>query len=731
MSVNNGSGVPPQVPPGVDEALRVASAGWPVFPLDPVTGKPYSNAEIAAALGIPTPAQGQGGFKLARSDEASVRAMWQGRPDAQIGIATGKPSGLYVLDVDRKNGKDGFAALDQEGWQPTDTYWMDTPSGGRHYYYMVPRDGDGHWRTDTDRLAKGVDRKGDGGFVRWYGHAFGGEGLPLVEPPDWMCAATFGGTGGERRPLGDPDLAAPSAESWERALSLVDPNDCSRGEWIVFLAAFRQSGSTLMPIEAVDAALMQWCARYHADDPTENRTQIASLRATSLGWPQLVRRVPELRAAMSFGEGGAVAVTADSVQHRHDAFWSTWGGDDGARSTSVAAIRCLAESDMPIRHDEFADRIVICAPVTWDRFGPFPRQWRDTDTTGCKAFLEMSFLKPSKDTTLDAVAFVAMRSAFHPVRDYLDAVTWDGVARLDQMASLYMGTPDTPFTRLALAKFMIQAVARIQTPGCKADAMLTLEGEQGTRKSTFANTLFGDDWFADDLPDLRSKDALLQLRGKWGIEIGEMVATSKAEANAVKRFMAAKKDTYRPPYGRSTIDAERHTVFVGTTNDYEYLTDPTGNRRFWPIPCGRFNIPAVERDRDQLWAEAMHRWRAGESWWMSEEEEVLASVEQEARREADPWESRVLRFIANQGDEVFEIDDALGCVGLTVDRRDMTAQRRMGRVLRALRCDHPKINGCKRWRASEKTKERIAAEGVTVGDRVEGADGHPSNPQNS
>jgi hypothetical protein len=715
-------------PSGEDEAVRVARCGLPVFPLNPATGKPYLNAHMAAALAIPEPPQGQGGFKFARSDEPSVRAMWAGRPDAQIGIPTGKASGLYVLDIDRKNDKDGFAILAANDWEPDATYWMNTPSGGRHYYYSIPRDGVGHWRTDSDVLGKGIDRKGDGGFVRWYGHAWGGEALPLVPPPEWMLSATLGAAG-DRRPLGDPDLAAPSLDLLDKAMSYVDPDDLSFGEWIALLAAFRQAGSTLLPMEQLDARILAWCAQYHADDPAESRSQIASLRATSLGWPQLLRRIPALSGGVAFGvpatiaEGGAVA--------EHDDFWATFGADDGARSTTVAAIRTLAENGLPIQHDQFADRIAICGPVTWDRIGPFPRQWQDTDTTGCKAALEMSFLKPSKETTLDAVAFVAKRSAFHPVRDYLDGLTWDGVGRLDQMASRYIGTPDTPFTRLALAKFMIQAVARIQTPGCKADAMLVLEGDQGIQKSTFANELFGDDWFADDLPDMRTKDAALQLRGKWGIEIGEMVGASRSEVNAVKRFIAAKKDTYRPPYGRSTIDAERHTVFIGTTNDYEYLTDPTGNRRFWPIACTRFDIAAVKRDRDQIWAEAMHRWQAGEQWWMDTAQEVLAAVEQEARREPDPWEDTVLVFVAGKRGDAFRIEDALSWVGITVDKRNQETQRRMGRVLRALQCDHPKIQGCKRWRASDETNARIVAEGVTVGDPPPLPHGPLEKPQNS
>ena len=553
---------------------------------------------------------------------------------------------------------------------------------------------------------------------------------------------------GDRHELGDPALAAPSIQMVAKAMSALDPNDMDRDRWISTLAAFKQALWTHLPPAAVETVLMGWCARYDRDDPGENRKQIASIRATSAGWPSILRMTPHLRAEASFGAVGPAPLLSGASDTRlpvaantnDERFWATFGADDGARSTSVAALRTLADSGLPIRHDQFADRIVISGPVPWDRVGPFPRQWEDIDTTGCKAVLEMSFLKPSKETTLDAVAFVAKRDAFHPVRDYLDALQWDGVARLDQMAILYMGADDTPFARLATAKFMIQAVARIQEPGCLARAMLILEGEQGIRKSTFANELFGHDWFADDLPDMSTKDAVLQLRGKWGIEIGEMVSATKSEVRAVKRFMASKIDTYRPPYGRATIDAKRHTVFVGTTNDYEYLTDPTGNSRFWPIACTRFNIEALRRDRDQLWAEAVHRYRAGESWWMSEQEEEIAAIEQEARRVPDPWEARVLEFVAikakDKQDDTFSVDDALGVVGITLDRRDMLAQKRMGGVLRALNCDHPKINGLKRWRASDRTKQRIEREGIkgtvgTVGGPSDGIDGPPENPQKS
>lgn len=307
MNENSAKGAIPQ---GVDEALRVAE-NWPVFPINPSTGKPYGNPAIAGALGIPEPPQGEGGFKLARSDEASVRAMWTDRPHAHIGIPTGKVSGLHVLDIDRKNGKDGFAVMEARGWEPPATYWMNSPSGGRHYYYIIPRDGDGHWRSDSN-LGEGVDRKGDGGFIRWYGFQFGGEALPMVPPPEWMLAGALGGTG-NRKPLGDPDLAAPSYEMVGKALNAIDPNDLSFYEWIAVLAAAKQAAWTHMPADAIDAWLQIWCQQYHANDPRDSAYQIAAIRETSVGWRHLLRRAPELKAEAAFGTPG--------------------GGDDDPRAT--------------------------------------------------------------------------------------------------------------------------------------------------------------------------------------------------------------------------------------------------------------------------------------------------------------------------------------------------------------------------------------------------------------
>jgi predicted P-loop ATPase len=246
----------------------------------------------------------------------------------------------------------------------------------------------------------------------------------------------------------------------------------------------------------------------------------------------------------------------------------------------------------------------------------------------------------------------ARQNSFHPVRDYLNSLPkWDGVPRLRTWLIDYCGveSSDTNPNVYAMAvgeKFLISAVARIMQPGAKCDHMLVLEGPQGSGKSTAARILAGDDWFTDQLADMGSKDASMQLRGVWLVELSELDALNRAEIARAKAFLTQQTARFRVPYGRRVETFPRQCVFFGTTNASEWLKDETGGRRFWPVRSGQIDLEALRRDRDQLWAEALQRYRDGETWWLDDAETAQDAVrEQSDRYQQDVWMEPLAKWL--------------------------------------------------------------------------------------
>ena len=299
--------------------------------------------------------------------------------------------------------------------------------------------------------------------------------------------------------------------------------------------------------------------------------------------------------------------------------------------------------------DEFAQEIVVRRPLPWD--SPeitLPREWEDSDDIRTAEWLQLRGVNVAPVVVGRAVGAVAREHRIHPVRDWLGTLRWDGTPRIETWTSTYLGADPSDLHHAMGALWLISAVARIYRPGVKADHMLILEGQQGAKKSTALKVLAGEHWFTDELPELGSKDAAIHMQGVWIVEIAELDAIGRAEVSRIKAFLTRTTDRFRPPYGRYTIEVPRQCVFAGTVNPDTYLRDETGNRRFWPLHCGAIDIPALARDRDQIWAEAVHRFKAGAIWWI-EDQALLseAKAAQEARYQADAWDSRIDRWLTH------------------------------------------------------------------------------------
>jgi predicted P-loop ATPase len=267
----------------------------------------------------------------------------------------------------------------------------------------------------------------------------------------------------------------------------------------------------------------------------------------------------------------------------------------------------------------------------------------DVEVTALQEHLQLGGLRHiARDTVHQAVDLRAQERAFHPVRDYLEGLTWDGKDRLTALFSKYFGAEATPYVEAIGPMFLIGMVARIFRPGCKVDHLPVLEGRQGAMKST-ACQILGGDYFSDSLPDVTAwKDAAQHLRGKWMIEVPEMHAMNKAEVAQLKAFITRTTERYRPPHARKEVIEKRQCVFVGTTNKDTYLRDETGGRRFWPVRTGIINAEKLTRDRDELFAEAVARYRRGEPWWPRPDFEREHIAPQQAERyEVDIWEESI------------------------------------------------------------------------------------------
>lgn len=332
--------------------------------------------------------------------------------------------------------------------------------------------------------------------------------------------------------------------------------------------------------------------------------------------------------------------------------------------------------------NEFTQERVLLKNIPGQQSGTFPRALIDEDYTAAQIdFNHRGFPTITKEVVVAVIRKACRENAFDPLRERLEGLNWDGTKRLDRWLTIYCGVEHSPYTSEVGIRWVISAVARALNPGCKADHMLVLEGAQGQRKSTALAVLAGLPWFSDSLPPMNSKDASSFLRGKWIIEIPELEAMRR-EVDAVKAFISRQVETYRPAYGREEVTEPRRCVFAGTTNKSYWLRDETGGRRFWPVKVGVIDLAALERDRDQLWAEAVTRFYQGERWWLEGEVAEFALSEAGERRPEDPWRSRIAEIIQDQ--QEITTKEVLSAMGIIHGDMTPALSKRVARELALL-----------------------------------------------
>ena len=647
--------------------------------------------------------------KLATSDVDKVRAARAGKPLSNVGLAMGGPDRLVALDIDGPAGRASLEALEAtHGPLPrTLASRSGREDGGEHRLFRLPE------ALDMARLRnrakvnglEGLDTRIDGGQI-------------VVAPSVHESGARYAWT--ERAPIAD--IPTWLFEAIATPLATVHALPTKRPP-----SAPRSSPGTVSGIASnarkyVDVALER-AASEIAQAGSGNRNDKLFAKACTIfeyylgegfdqseAWARLAQAglacgLPESEVTVTLGKAKRRATTprrAPALPDRVDDYKPD--GDEPA--VEPADLPDEDEDpdpawDVDLEHDakghlrhSLGNLVTILGRhpewrdvVVWDSFqqtivktrrppmrpGDVPTkyelgEWVDADTLRTIAWISRTYgIEPNARAVEDALVVVAERRAVHPVRDYLDALTWDGTARLDSFLSRYFSTADTEYTRGVGSRWMISAVARVYEPGCDVDCVLVLEGVksrrqegQGAGKSKGLRDLVPErPWFADTPLVIGDKDSYQNLRGKWIYEMGELSGLKGRDVDRTKNFLSASVDNLRPSFGKRNRDFVRHLVFAATTNDSQYLVDRTGNRRFWPVRVlGDVDRDAIKADRDQLWAEARDRYRKGEAWHADTPEfRALAVAEQAERTPDSPWLGAVERWLRNPVVTIYDSTD--------------------------------------------------------------------------
>mgnify|MGYP003646672515 CR=1 FL=1 len=322
----------------------------------------------------------------------------------------------------------------------------------------------------------------------------------------------------------------------------------------------------------------------------------------------------------------------------------------------------------------------------------------DPDIADARKWMDEHYqLRPSKSDMADEIEAWSRVKRRHPLRERMIGLEWDTTTRCENLLPRYFGADDTPLNREIGKRWMISAVARIFDPGCKVDTVLILVGPQGALKSSAFNTLaLNPEWFCDTAIDFRrGNDAYEKLRGVWIYELAELSGVRRSDVESVKAFISSRRDRFREAYARCVTENPRQCVFVGTTNEVEFLSDGTGSRRFWPVTIGAIDLPALRSDVEQLWAEARTFYQTGDRWWLEDGTDAQSgeyirygdelAASSSVHQSGDPWASIIEVFVEDRFTS-FTVIDVADRIGKKVETLTRSDQMRIAGVLQSLGC---------------------------------------------
>jgi len=389
--------------------------------------------------------------------------------------------------------------------------------------------------------------------------------------------------------------------------------------------------------------------------------------------------------------------SVDEHERWQDLYETNKGGDPVGSVFNVALVfQCDERWQGVLGYCDFSYKIIKrkAPPMPGCEAG----EWEDSDTAALRVWFANHFgFTPNDKDIADSLIVTAKANRFHPVRNYLEPLRWDGQPRLESWLVNGLGCSDNEtYLSLIGKRFLIGAVARVMNPGCKMDNVLILEGIQGKGKSTTVRCLFGGEWFSDATLNIGDKDAYQLIQGVWGFEVAELDSFNKADTTTLKQFFSTAQDRFRPPYGRNVQDWPRQTVFMGTTNNDTYLRDYSGNRRFWPAYCSRIDLDWVRANRDQLWAEALQLYAEGVSsghrdqrykYWVDESDPEFPVVKeaQDDRLQRDPWEDIIDEWLQGRFDKTFATREILqDAIKMDAPHIQQAHENRVGPIMRSL-----------------------------------------------